>query len=59
MLSQQYAKQQKEWYSVSIPLSDFKCDVGSVGSLAAVDRVDIQNIAIRDAVICLDNIEIA
>lgn len=60
MLNQQYAKQfGGQWYSVSIPLSAFRCNAGSVGGLAAVDRVDIQNLNIRDADICLDNIELA
>jgi hypothetical protein len=45
-----------DWYRVSIPLSVFGCDKGSAGSLAGIDRVDIQNTNIRDANICLDNI---
>jgi hypothetical protein len=44
------------WFRVSIPLSIWACDRGSVGSLSGVDRVDFQNINIRDADICLDNI---
>lgn len=47
-----------DWYRVSIPLTAFSCDAGSVGGLAAVDRVDLQNINIRDADICLDNIAV-
>lgn len=58
----QYAKQlsgsDDEWYQVAIPLGTFACDKGSVGDLSQVDRVDIQNINIRDADICLDNISI-
>lgn len=45
-----------DWYRVSIPLADFGCDKGSAGSLAAIDRVDLQNLSIRDADVCLDNI---
>lgn len=45
-----------DWYRVSIPLRAFACDAGSAGGLAAIDRVDLQNINIRDADICLDNI---
>jgi cullin-associated NEDD8-dissociated protein 1 len=59
VISDEYAKQVKNWYSVSIPLSEFRCNAGSVGSLTVVDRVDIQNTDIRDADICLDNVEIA
>jgi hypothetical protein len=44
------------WYRVNIPLSAFGCDKGSAGGLPGIDRVDIQNINIRDADICLDNI---
>lgn len=44
------------WYHVSIPLSTWACDRGSVGNLTAVDRIDFQNINERDADICLDNI---
>eukprot|EP00878_Enallax_costatus_P021026 GHUV01022243.1.p2 GENE.GHUV01022243.1~~GHUV01022243.1.p2 ORF type:complete len:126 (+),score=30.35 GHUV01022243.1:1107-1484(+) len=59
-LSQRYAKKLgNQWYGVSIPLSAFRCNAGSVGSLATVDRIDLQNLNIRDADICLDNIEIA
>lgn len=47
------------WYSVSIPLSSWQCSAGSVGSLAAVDRVDIQNTNIRDADVCVDNLQLA
>jgi hypothetical protein len=47
-----------DWFRVSIPLSAFACDEGSVGGLAGVDRVDLQNINIRDADICLDNIAV-
>lgn len=56
-LSEQYAtKASGAWWSVSIPLSAWRCDEGSVGSLTAVDRVDMQNTNIRDANICVDNI---
>jgi hypothetical protein len=46
------------WYRVSIPLSTWACDQGSVGGLAGVDRVDFQNVNLRDADVCLDNIAI-
>lgn len=46
------------WFRVNIPLSAFACDRGSVGDLSGVDRFDFQNINIRDADICLDNIEL-
>lgn len=47
-----------DWYRVTIPLSAWACDRGSTGSLAAVDRVDFQNVNVRDADVCLDNIEL-
>jgi hypothetical protein len=46
------------WFRVELPLALFACDKGSTGSLAAVDRVDFQNINIRDADVCLDNIQL-
>ena len=51
-------KQQGDWYSFSIPLVSFACTQGSVGNRANVDRFDFQNIDIRDADICLDNISL-
>jgi hypothetical protein len=56
--AQQLSGSDDEWYQVAIPLETFACDKGSVGNLSQVDRVDIQNINIRDADICLDNINI-
>jgi hypothetical protein len=44
------------WYRVSIPLSTWACDSGSVGGLPGVDRVDFQNINLGDADVCMDNI---
>lgn len=46
------------WFRVSIPLTALACDQGSVGDLSVVDRIDFQNINIRNADICLDNIEL-
>lgn len=46
------------WFNVDIPLSLWACDQGSVGGLAGVDRVDFQNINVRDADICLDNVQL-
>lgn len=57
MLSPESGYAQKasgDWYSVAIPLADFAC--GAAGGLAAIDRVDLQNVNTRDADICLDNI---
>ena len=55
----QYAsKGSGDWFTVNIPLSAWFCDKGSTGSLAAVDRVDFQNVNIRDAEVCLDNIRL-
>lgn len=51
-------KASDDWYTVKIPLAAFACANGSTGSLAAVDRVDFQNVNIRDADICLDNIKL-
>lgn len=45
-----------DWHRVSIPLSAWDCNAGSTGSLAQVDRVDLQNDEVRDADVCLDNI---
>jgi hypothetical protein len=47
------------WFCVDIPLSLWACESGSVGGLSGVDRVDFQNINIRDADICLDNVQLA
>jgi hypothetical protein len=46
------------WFRASLPLSVFACNRGSVGGLAGVDRLDFQNTNIRDADICLDNIQL-
>lgn len=47
-----------DWFRMTIPLAVFACDQGSVGNLTGVDRVDFQNVNIRDADICLDNIQL-
>jgi hypothetical protein len=47
-----------DWFRVQLPLALFACDQGSTGNLAAVDRIDFQNINIRDADMCLDNIQL-
>ena len=52
----QPTKQSATWYRFDIPLEDWACEKGSAGSLANVNRVDFQNINIRDADICLDEI---
>jgi hypothetical protein len=50
---------QRDWFRVEVPLAAFDCGGGSVaGGLSGVDRVDFQNTNIRDANICLDNIQI-
>lgn len=47
-----------DWFRVELQLALFACDKGSTGNLTAVDRVDFQNINIRDADVCLDNIQL-
>lgn len=50
---------ERDWFRVEIPLTAFDCGSGSVaGGLSGVDRVDFQNTNIRDADICLDNVQI-
>ncbi|KAL6758139.1 hypothetical protein V8C86DRAFT_3025649 [Haematococcus lacustris] len=45
---------QGEWYSFVIPLADFGCGGGTgYPELADIDRVDFQNMAIRNAVVCI------
>jgi hypothetical protein len=57
--SQYATRLQRDWFRVDIPLSAFDCGNGSVaGGLSGVDRVDFQNTNIRDADICLDNVQI-
>lgn len=46
------------WFRFDIPLADWACPLGSAGSLANIDRVDFQNINVRDANICLDEISL-
>jgi hypothetical protein len=47
-----------DWHFMNIPLASFSCTSGSTGSLENVDRIDFQNINVRDADICLDDISI-
>jgi len=44
------------WFRFDLPLEDWACEKGSAQSLANVNRVDFQNINIRDANVCLDEI---
>lgn len=58
-LSDEYVQRSTgPWFRVMVPLSAFRCDAGSVGGLAAVDRFDLQNTNIRDANVCLDDIQL-
>lgn len=45
-----------DWFKVSLPLTMWACDKGSAGSLASINRVDFQNILLRDADVCIDDI---
>jgi hypothetical protein len=44
------------WYRFAIALEDWACEKGSTEGLDNVNRVDFQNINIRDANVCLDEI---
>lgn len=57
ILGQQKPVQQAgEWYKFKIPLTSWKCKDGSAGNRANVNRIDFQNVQVRDANICLDQI---
>jgi hypothetical protein len=49
------AARQGDYYKFEIPLSLFQCGSGSsAGSLANINRLDIMNMATRDADFCID-----